>query len=236
MLTRTQWELACFAGLISLAGVASTTAYNYGVASSQSNVSSLENTIESYEKASKLDTEAFLIKATEAANALKLSIDEREELERQRKKISSLLETIQSKQVDLDKLQGDLSDSIELRSVQRKDYENKINNMRSSHKAEIMSKDQQMEQLLNKLASLTTNKVEFTLSQGEAKSLNGGSIQVGFIDYHNYSNRCNVSINNQLDIMSAGEYKDLNECKVVLTSCTYKSRDDLPAKFELLCP
>lgn len=236
MLTRTQWEVACFAGLISLAGIASTIAYNYGTDSSQSNVSSLERAIDSYKKSSKLDTEEFLTEATKAVKKLNLSLDERDLLRKQDDKISSLLETVQNKQTDLDKLQIDLSKSIKQRKIQYKEHETKLVAIRESHETEIVGKDQEIDQLFKKLSRLTAKKVEFTLFPGEGKTLQGESIQVGFINIYNYSNQCNVSINNKISVMSAGEYRDISECKVVLTSCTYRHGEDLPAKFELLCP
>ncbi|WP_440886734.1 hypothetical protein [Vibrio sp. WZ-1] len=206
-MNRTQWEIAGFSSLTVLAAAICTITYYYGAASSQSEVKALQHTVESYKNSSALNTEEFLSKATDAADSLKLSIDERLMLERQVRVISNLEKELKGEQAEVERLQADLSET-----------------------------NQKVELLQSKLANIQLKRVDFSLSQGEAKSLRGGSVQVGFKDYNNYSNRCNVYINNESEIMSAGEYKVVGECKVVVTACSYTSGGKLPAKFELLCP
>ncbi len=206
-MNRTHWEIAGFSSLIVLAAAICTITYYYGAASSQSEVRALQHTVVSYKNSSTLNTEEFLSKATGAADSLKLSIDERLLLERQVKTISNLEKELRGEQAEVERLQAALSES-----------------------------NQKVDTLKFKLSNIQLKRLEFSLSQGEAKSLRGGSVQVGFKGYNNYSNQCNVYINNDSEIMSAGEYKVVGECKVVITACSYTAGGKLPAKFELLCP
>lgn len=102
------------------------------------------------------------------------------------------------------------------------------------HNSEILEKNRNIDELSSRLNFYEASKLEFALEKGEGINLKGGLIQVGFSNNHGYDNLCDIYVNNKKLKMSSGEFVVIENYKVTLTQCLYKSGSK-PAKFELTC-
>ncbi|ASG01637.1 hypothetical protein PO25_17755 [Vibrio anguillarum] len=227
--SRTQWELAGLTLAIAVSGGT----FALGLASSNDTVKQLEATVSSYEKLDKVNTEEFIDSVVFTTKELKLSVIERKELRNQKLKISELELEIKHSEKRLKELEELLD--LSKQNIEKIVAENNKSLKENTSKYEglIRAKNEEITTLKVTIDSLQSSITPFSLAEGQGKNLRKGKYQVG-VSKIEYGNICNVSINNDIKEMKAGQFIQADECRITLTDCTYNS--DNVAKFEMICP
>lgn len=227
--SRTQWELAGLTLAIAVSGGT----FALGLASSNDTVKQLEATVSSYEKLDKVNTEEFINSVISTTNELKLAVLERKELRNHKLKINDLELEIKQSNKQLQELTTQLNSSKrEIEEIVTKNNETLKENTHK-HEQSIKSKNEEISVLKATIESLQSSVTSFSLAEGQGKNLRKGRYQVG-ISTIDLGNICNVSINNDIKGMKAGQFIQADECRITLTDCAYFS--DKVAKFEMICP
>ncbi|WP_108060166.1 hypothetical protein [Poseidonibacter lekithochrous] len=188
----------------------------------QDNIKERDRTITELQKVIKLDYPSFLNKINLATENLSTHLKKLEYINNLKKEKNKLENDNKKLSIELDILNKDYNKNLKLKESQLTILEEKYRKVKNN----ILV-------LKNRIKELSLKKVELTLNKGEAKSLKGGVINIGYVD-NTDSNKCTLTVNNKIYNMVAGEYIDIGkDCKALLTKCPNTSYEK--AYIELLC-
>lgn len=178
-------------------------------------ISDLSDRLKACEKANTLNYPILLNKITDASSSLEKKLSTMESIENIKEENKALKAISEEKD----------SVIIELKTESKNEIENIETNSRQS----ISSLNQQLVNVQNELKNkekelqeIFSENLEFTLSQGKAKTIANGDVVVGYTGT-TYGNKCFITVNNENFEKETGGYVEVKSmersCKVILENC-----------------